>query len=68
MPLAAETGAAETNENPYETMPRSLRGKAEGLTGRWRGSRAGEAVVTHGKVGIQRQQSQVSILKPILVS
>ena len=37
--------------------------KSHGVRGRWQGSRTCEAVVTHGKVSIQRQQSQVPILK-----
>ena len=61
--LTAGSGAAETDEKAYETKAKGRRDDAEGLTGRWQGSRTGEALVTHGKVSIQRQQSQVSILK-----
>ena len=62
-PIGDRSGAAETDEKAYETMTKGRRDDAEGLTGRWQGSRTGEAVVTHGKVSIQRQQSQVLILK-----
>ena len=55
LPLTVEAGAAETDEMAYETKAKGRRDDAEGLTGRWQGSRTGEALVTHGKVSIQRQ-------------
>ena len=54
-PIDDRSGAAETSETAYETRTKGLRDDTEGLTGRWQGSRAGEAVVAHGKVSIQRQ-------------
>ena len=53
--MATGAGAAETDEKAYETKAKGRRDDAEGLTGRWQGSRTGEAVVAHGKVSIQRQ-------------
>ena len=53
--MATGSGAAETDEMAYETKAKGRRDDAEGLTGRWQGSRTGEAVVAHGKVSIQRQ-------------
>ena len=61
--MAVGAGAAETDEMAYETKAKGRRDDVEVLTERWQGSRTCEAVVTHGKVSIQRQQSQVSILK-----
>ena len=53
--LTAGSGAGETDEMAYETKAKGRRDDAEGLTGRWQRSRTGEAVVTHGKVSIQRR-------------
>ena len=53
-PIDDRSGAAETSETACETKAKGLRHNAKGLTGRWQGSRAGEAVVTQGKVSIQR--------------